>query len=437
MEYLIIQVEESRVTAARFEVSGRSTTSVGAAVFTLDEDHTLASIATQIAEGGSGSPRVVLCLAPSLFAQRSVELPLTDLRKVREVLPAHLQGEIALQEEDAVFDAVPSAHGTYLALWAKRTDIAHNVAVFSDAGIEPQVVSAAPFAWRFLPGIAADCAVCDGSALDVITEGNLSFVRSFTGTEPDKQVASTLLALELSGMPLPPRLVVFGPRAGTLAALDSLSLAVEQLQLPDELGHLFRNDETFQNLAGLYAVARACHSGALPNFRRGDLAWTAGDLKTRKRLLQTTSLALLTVLLLFIHKGLQYRAIHTDLTSLNRSIFSIYREIFPTRTKAVDEVDEVKGEIRKMSAVQTSSSFLDVLRQLAVAKGTTINGLYEAELEGNALRVKGDARSAEAANAFKAALAPLMATVELGEVKSRPDGSVTFSLTGTLKEVKK
>jgi hypothetical protein len=30
-----------------------------------------------------------------------------------------------------------------------------------------------------------------------------------------------------------------------------------------------------------------------------------------------------------------------------------------------------------------------------------------------------------------------MATVEVGEIKSRPDGTVGFSLSGTLKEVSK
>ncbi|HEX9022633.1 MAG TPA: type II secretion system protein GspL [Geobacteraceae bacterium] len=437
MEYLIIQVEENRVVAARFEVTGRSATSAGAAVFPLDEEHTLGGVATQIAEGTHGSPRVVLCLSPSLFALRSMELPLTDLRKVREILPAQLQGEIVLPVEEAIFDAVPSAHGTFLALWAKRTDIAHGISVFRDAGIEPQVVTAVPFAWRFLPDIAADCAVCDGSALAVLTEGQLSFVRSFNGGEPGTQMASTLLALEASGSALPSRLVVFGPRADALAALEGLPLAVEGLQLPEELGLLFRNDETFQELVGLYAVARACHGGALPDFRRGDLAWTAGSLKIRKQLVRTASLALVAVLLLFVHKGLQYRRLRADLKSVNGSISAIYREIFPKRTKAVDEVAEVKGEIKKMSAVQSGAGFLDALKLLAEAKGTTINGLYEAELDGSTLRVKGDARSAQAVNDFKAALAPLMATVDLGEVKSRPDGSVTFSLSGTLKEAKK
>lgn len=437
MDYLIIQLEKDRVTAARFGVSGRSSTLAGAASFALGEEQGLSAVAARIAEGNSGLPRVVLCLSPALFAQRPLELPLSDLRKVREVLPAHLQGEIALPVEEAVFDAIPAAGGKYLALWAKRADIAHAITLFRDAGIEPQMVTAAPFAWPFLPGLSGDAAVCDGSALALIAQGRLAYIRALNGPEPDKQLATTLSALELSGMTLPPRLSVFGEHAAELAAMEGLPLAPERLELPEELGALFRNEETFQQLAGLYAVARACHAGALPDFRRGDLAWTAGDVKMRRKLLLTATLAGLTVLLLFAFKGMQYRAARADLASLNNSISAIYREIFPNRPKAVDELAEVKGEIRKLAGVETSNGFLDVLKKLAEAKGGTINGLYEAELEGSAVRIKGDARSAQAVNEFKATLAPLMASVELGEVKSRPDGTVTFALTGTLKEVRK
>lgn len=437
MEYLIIQVEEKRVTAARFGLSGRSAAMAGAASFALNGEQDLAAVAAQIADGTVGSPRVVLCLSPALFAQRPVELPLTDLRKVREVLPAHLQGEIALPSEEAVFDVIPAGGGNFLALWAKRADIAHAIAIFRDAGIEPQVVSAAPFAWRFLPGAASDSAVSDGSALAVIAGGHLAFVRAINGPEPDRELASTLAALELSGTALPPRLVVFGPHAGLLVSAEGMPISAARLELPEESAHLFRNDDNFQQLAGLYAVACACQAGAMPDFRRGDLAWTAGDVRLRKKLLLAVALAATAVLLLFVLKGMQYRAARTDLASLDKSISVIYKEIFPTRAKAVDEVAEIKGEIRKLAGVESSVGFLDVLKRLAEAKGTSINGLYEAELDGNALRIKGDARSTQAVNEFKAALAPMMATVELGEVKSRPDGTVGFSLTGTLKEVKK
>ena len=128
MDYLILQIAENNVTVARFDVTRRSTTMAGSAQFELNAEQDMTTIASRIAAGISGSPRVVLCLPPDLFAQRLVELPLNDLRKVREVLSAHLQGEIALEVELAVFDALRSTDGKFMALWAKRADFSSSAA---------------------------------------------------------------------------------------------------------------------------------------------------------------------------------------------------------------------------------------------------------------------------------------------------------------------
>ena len=436
MDYLIIRITDDAVVAARFSLGGRTAALGGAVEFRLDGDLDLAAVAAQIAAGISGAPRVVLCLPPTLCAQRTLDLPLTDLRKVREVVSAHLQGEIALPAEEAVFDALPAGRGKFLALWAKRTDIARFIELFKNAGCEPQVVSVAGFAWPHLPGIPDNCAVSDGSALAVITEGRLAYVRPLEIGQSHKQLAATLSALELAGGGLSEKLMVFGEQAEDLKTMNGLPLEVARLELPDDLMSTFRTDGAFQQLAGLYAVARACHAGDFPDFRRGDLAWTAGNEKLRRQLLVTAVLAMVVVALLFVHKAVQYRAARTDLASLNSSISAQYREIFPGRSKAVDELAEVKGELRKLTSVD-SSTVLDILKKLAEAKGQTINGLYEAELEGHTLRIKGDARSAQGANDFKAAVAGLMASAELGEIKSRPDGSVSFTLSGQLREVGK
>lgn len=434
MDYLILQAEEKLLSVAHFGVSRRATELIGAAAIELDEERTLAAAIGQIAEKITGSPRVILCLPPALFAQRAVSLPFNDLRKVREVLPAHLQGEIALPIEELVLEVMPVGDGQFLALWARKTDISAAVEQFREAGIEPQIVTSLPFALAELPGLPADCAVSDGSTLARVQGGRLTYFRAFNGAASAPMIAATLSALELSGGALPPLLCLTGTKAGELADSDALPVPVEVLEVPPELGHLFKNDETFRQLAGFYAVARASQAGALPNFRQGELAWTAGDAKLRKKLIVTGILAAVILVLLFAQKGLQYRAAAADLASLNKSIATMYREIFPARAKAVDEISEIKGEIKKLAGVESSGGFLDVLKKLAEAKGNTINGLFEAELEGQSLRIKGDARSAQAVNEFKAALVPLLATAELGEVKSRPDGTVGFTLTGTLKE---
>ncbi|NVN89213.1 MAG: general secretion pathway protein GspL [Desulfuromonadales bacterium] len=437
MDYLIIRIDENNVTVARFGVSGRSVALEGSAQFELNGEQDLAAAAARIASGISGSPRVVLCLPPSLFAHRIVELPLTDLRKVREVLPAHLQGEFALPVETVVFDALQLPEGKFLALWARRADISQAIDLFKQAGLEPAIVSSEPFSWPHLPGIPADCALCDGNALAIVAAGRLAFVRALPVAERQKQLLATLSALEMSEMALPSKLIIFGVQSGSAQAVDTLPLAVETLELPKELAVQFRSEQTFQLLAGMYAVALSIRAGSLPDFRRGNLAWTAGDALLRKKLGLTALLAVLALLLLFIGKCLQYQSANRDIVSLNSSISSMYREIFPTRTKAVDEVAEIKGEIRKLTGSDSAGGVLDTLKQLADTKGAGVNGLYEAELEGRNLRLKGDARSAQAVNEFKTALASLMSAVEVGELKSRPDGGVTFTLVATLREGKK
>ncbi|MHB8121501.1 MAG: type II secretion system protein GspL [Desulfuromonadaceae bacterium] len=433
MDYLILQIEDKLLTVARFGMSRRSVELIAAASLVLDEERSLADAVRNVAENMSGSPRVVLCLPPALFAQRSITLPFNDLRKVRAVLPFHLQGEIALPVEELALGILPDGEGRFLALWARMSDIGAAMVPFREGGLEPQVVSSLPFALADLPGVSPDCAVCSGNTLAVLSSGHLTYFRAFNSAVTAPMIAATLSALELSAGSQPPRLCLIG--AGVeLAAADTLPLPVEVVEVPPELGHLFKNDETFHQLAGLYAVAQASYAGTLPDFRQGELAWTAGDARLRRKLLLTGILAAVVVLLLFTGKWFQYRAASADIASLNKSIESMYHEIFPTRSKAVDEISEIKGEMRKIGGIETSGGYLDVLKKLADAKGNSINGLYESELEGRTLRIKGDANSAQAVNEFKAALAPLLSVSELGEVKSRPDGTVTFRITGTLRE---
>ncbi|HIJ80390.1 MAG TPA: hypothetical protein HPP76_01620 [Desulfuromonadales bacterium] len=436
MEYLILQVETDRLAISRFEITRRSTELLGAASVALSGELSLADAVTSVAGNITGSPRVLLCLPPGLFAQRSTPLPFGDLRKVREVLPAQLQGEIALPVEELVIDALPAGDGRFLAVWARKNDISRAVALFRDAGIEPQVVSSLHLGWRFLPGAAPDGAIYDGSVLAIMNGGTLSFFKAIELSAAATLIPATLSALQLAGGKLPEKLSLLGSACGLKPELGELPLAVETLRPPDGTGLLFKSERAFHDLASPCAAALACHSSALPDFRRGELAWTAGDAGLRSKLLLAGILIAIVIVLLFASKGMQYRSAKSDIASLDKSVAGIYREIFPTRTKAVDELTEVKGEIRKLSGIDNQISHLDVLKKLAEAKGSNINGLYETELEGRTLRLKGDARSAQAVNEFKSALAPLLSTSDTGEIKSRPDGSVTFTLTGTLREVK-
>ena len=165
------------------------------------------------------------------------------------------------------------------------------------------------------------------------------------------------------------------------------------------------------------------------------LAYTAGNQKLYKKLRVTAVLAVAAVALLFAESGVRYYLVKRDLNSLDLSVKGIYREVFPNRKKPVDEVSELRSEIKRLEGAKTSSNLLKLLKDLADAKGDDVGGIYETEVDGLEVRLKADARSFQAANDFKARAAKVLDGAEVSEIKSRPDGSVTFNFRGKMKGV--
>jgi general secretion pathway protein L len=190
-----------------------------------------------------------------------------------------------------------------------------------------------------------------------------------------------------------------------------------------------------QDLAGTYSVASAFMAGDVVNFRYGDLAYTRGERELLKRLRLTALLALVLVLLLFSETGVRYLLMSRDIATLDRSIGSIYREIFPSRKKSVDPVGEVRAEIRRLGQDGSGHKVLPVLKTLAELKGSDISGLYEIEIDGANVRLKGDAKSVQAANEFKTRSSAFFTNAEVSELKTRGDGGVSFVFRGVAGEV--
>jgi len=433
MDYLIVALTEKSVDAALFSFSGSQKQLKGAQSFELSPEYDLSQVAENIGAAIVGTPKIVLCIPPSRSAHRMVSLPLSDLRKVREVLPHHLQGDILSSPEELVFDALPAGDASFMALWVEKKYISSLLEIFRSTGCEPHHITTIPFACSYLPGLGDNDAIYDGTTLSILSEGRISMQASFN-RDGNAGILTCLAAREISGGRMPNRLVLLGEAADMTFDAEKVPISVVKLELPDELGAVFKNEATFQKLAGLYAVASTCHDGKLADFRRGDLACSQGDAALRKKMFTTGALLTAAILLMFGYKILQYRSINADIVSLNSSISGVYKEIFPGRAKAVDELAEVKGEIRKLAGTGSSRSILDLLKAVADAKGSGVNALFEAEMDGVSLRIKGDAVSTKAAADFKIALGDLLSSAELGETKTRPDGAVSFVITGTLKE---
>lgn len=429
MTYLILEWTGAELVASRFLLRRGEFILQGMERRAAAGEHDLGEALRELAPPENDS-RIVFSLPLAHFFSRELELPIRERRKLREVLPLELRGETVLETEDLVFDGVPLADGKVLAVWGRRKELATLIAGATAAGFEPEVVTAAPLCWQqLLPeGEGGTQAFADGTALALFRDGIPLFFRPLAGAE---EIDRTLAALEIGRGITVDRLWLLGPLAGGAGEGGS------GLPLPTDgpLAAAFGGDaRSAREGASAFAVARAVAAGEATDFRSGELAYTKGREQALKRLRIPALLAGLLVLLLIADAAVRYSLVKRDLASLDASITAIYRELFPGRKKGADPVAEVRAEIRKLGTGSGSSTVLVTLKKLAEAKGDDITGLYEVEIDGTQVRAKGDARSTQAVTDFKNRLAGAFASAEMGQITSKPDGSVSFTLKAGLKE---
>ena len=441
MDFLIVEVSRHTITATRFRCKGKALTFTGAVTRPLENEESLGLLLQEHAAVEEEKEKVILSVDPASFYSREMELPIRDRNKLREILPLELKGETAVDTDELIFDIIPLHGQKLLAVWAKRTDIAKMIETMLKAGLEPQVVTSAPFHWQTLLPETADgtIALSDGTALAVYRDREPLYIRSLGEAEPAREIEKTLAALELGQGVKVGQVFLIGSAAlageFTLTRTEGEEPSVVRLAVAGELAEAFTNNSAMAvEHAGAWSLARENLSGGTVNFRHGELAYTAGFEKIKKKLRLTAILASLLVLLLFVETGIRYYLVKKDLDSINTSIRGIYHEVFPSRKKPVDEVAEIRSEIKRMGGGTTTQDLLGTLKRIAELKNDGINGFFETEIDGNQLRLKGDAVSFQAVNDFKARAGSQFATAEVGEIKSRPDGSVSFTFRGTLQE---
>jgi general secretion pathway protein L len=436
MNLLIIQLKRHELVLASFRRKRWELTFVEAARHQLGPDNLLPALLQEFAAKKADESRVILSIPADHLFMREMELPIADRRKVRELLPLELKGETAVDTDQLVFDALPLDEGKVLAVWAKQHWLQDIIALLTEHGLEPEIVTASLFNWQSLIPVEAangTIALTDSESLVVYRDKKPIFFRTLTGGEGETE--RTLAAVEISKGVTVERVFAHGghSKKGTSGTLTGSPIS--PLLIDGNFSGTFAGDaDAARDLAGTYAVAQSVIGGDPINLRSGKLAYTAGRVKARKKLRLSIILAASVVVLLLAEAGLRWYLVKKDLDSLNASIAKIYRDVFPTRKKAVDEVGELKSEIRRLGGGGASSNTLSVLKGLAEAKGDDILGIFETEIDGNQVRLKGDAKSFQAVNDFKAKSAGVLTGAEVGETKSRPDGSVTFVLRGTLKE---
>ena len=424
----VIQTTTSEFILSRFQGRrGALTFLKGVRQQLCDDEGTVSDILASWQSECAGD-RIILALPPAGFTMRELTLPINDRKKAREIMPLELKGEMASDADEPVFDALLLSGGRSTAIWGWHKQLAAEIAGCAASGFEPEIVTTAMFSWhRVLPqGSAGITAVTDCEAVAVYADGQPLFFRALPrgGARP---LDATLAALELARDIHIEEIFTIGP-----ARVDT-ALEITQLPVAGDLNTAFANDlKTAADLAAHFAMAEELLLGEPVNLRRGALRYTRQTDRLRKKLRLTYALAAALVVLIFAEAGVRYYLARKDVASLDTSIRSIYKEVFPTRAKAVDEVSELKAEIKRLGATG-GEGVLAVLTKLANAKGDEARELYEVDFDGNQITGRGYDRTAQSVTDFKTRAGALFASFEVSEIKSRPDGSVSFAFRGSLK----
>ncbi len=433
MDYLVIQQTASEIIVARFKRERREVFFVGASRAPLSEtDLPLDSYLAGRDDLPSEENRVILSLKPELIFFREIELALTDRRKLREILPVELKGETLIDADELAFDAMPLQEGKVLALWTRKEIVSERVETLSSIRLEPEIVTSSHFHWKYLlPEETSPedvTAISDGDAIAVFRGKNPLFFRNLTSKDAGKSINATLTALEIGQSLKVNRFYTHGALARNEVCLD-----IESAPLPvtGAYAGAFGDDHTAaRDLAGSYAVVMASAFGESVNFRSGTFAYSRKMERVCKKLMLPAILVALLFSLVITESGLRYYLLKRDIASLDNSARSIYRELFPNRKKPVDEVGELRSEIKRMGMGTVSGNILQVLKKLAETKPDDLTGLFEVEIDGDKVRLKGEAKTAEAVQNFRTKANVYFSDSEVGEIKSRPDGGVSFTFSG-------
>src|SRR6185369_857432 len=343
------------------------------------------------------SDRIVLALPPSMLRLREIELAIPDRKKGREIIPLELKGEMAAELDEPVFDALPLSGGRTAAIWVRPEQLGTELKSLSDKGFDPEVATFSLFSWNEL--LPENCegavAVTDGESVAVFLDRKPLFFRALPKSG-ERPLDTTMTAVELSR----------GIAVANIFTIGTAALSTERettpLPISGALAAAFAGDGTAaSDLAAHFAMARELVSGEPVNLRRGSFSYRKHGERLRKKLKVTWALLCALIILVFAEAGVRYFIVQRDLSSLDGSIRAIYKEVFPTRKKPVDEVAELKAEIKRLGATG-SEGILAILKKLADAKGDDPREIYEVEFDGSQITGKGYDRSAQGVNEFKA-----------------------------------
>ncbi|HVO30362.1 MAG TPA: type II secretion system protein GspL [bacterium] len=347
----------------------------------------LADIASQL----TGAPTVVARLPGDRVLLRFLDMPMSDARKLDQVIPFEVESQVPYELEELVLDHTtvrrsPEGGAKVLVAAARREDVKAAIEQLTAGGMEPRWVVAGPAALASLavavPALAKGVvALVDGgytrTDVCILRDGKPAFVRTISGGVADiadahlagggpleslesidvtagapeaaamraasefvaRELRRTMLSAEIEAQLVPEKIVFFGG----LSRLRGLSALVERtVQIPVEPLVLAGAEWAKVPLTGgaeaeagtAVALAfRAVSDSVVPNFRRDEFAWKRDAKELSGVIARLAAAAMVLLFLAFANYVVKERLLASEKKAMDKEIAAEVLAAFPDAPK--------------------------------------------------------------------------------------------------------
>ncbi len=438
MKVVGLNIEPGRLAATVVQRQFGRTEVLDSFVLPYATDDELTAALRDRASAWAGA-RVVSAVSGRSLTQRVLTFPFGDRKRIEKALPFEIEDIVPFPLDDVVLGHLvigealsqKGAETSVLCLMLPKAEMRRHLELLAGAGIDPHAV---------VPSFAGLAALAqlmpaDGSALliagkDVcLASGKTVHALRNIGQSPTGGLLHTLQALETYRKEKVERAVLLVGDEQTRAQLADLGLAVEEI-VP-EVGGKRSADAVSLGVALTGDV----------NLRTGEFAYRRSDEGMRRKRLTVIVVAAVTALLFAVNVGVKFAIVRSGYGKLDREIREIYRQTFPDARPSGDPVRDMRDRLneakRRFGALGSGTSALDVMKTVTDAIPKEIRVTFtDFLLEGDRLRLQGDAPSFESLDKVKAELqkSPLFADVAVQDTRMGVDNKVKFRLEIKLKQ---
>ncbi len=430
MRIVGLNIEKGRVGVTVVQRKFGKTELLDSVLRTYDSDEDLTAFLRGKAAAWAGA-RIAVSIPGHLFTQRTLELPFSDRKRVEKALPFEMEDLLPFDLEDVVLEHLVLERGPgkeqaarVLCMALPKAVLRRHLDLLAGAGIEPQVV---------MPSFAGLAAVAkmlpaDGAALllngrDVCLRsgGTVKALRSL-GPAPGGGLRQALQSIETEQRERVARsMLLVEPDDGVRAFLAGAGMAVDRVT--PELGGKKVSD------AGSLGAAL---SGDV-NFRKGEFAYRIADEGARRRRRTLVIAAAVAAVLFGVNIGVKMSIVRSGYGKLDAEVREIFRQTFPDARQVGDPVRQMRDKLgeakRTFGALGTGSSALDAMKTVTDGIPKEVRVTFtDFLLEGDRLRLQGEALSFEAVDRIKAELgrSPLFTEVAVEDTRMGVDSKVKF-----------